>query len=332
MNEGRSALVLGGTGHLGHALLRELVARGYRVDALSRRPRPPILEGLDVRVIQGDADVPGTVEAHIAEGGVVVDAAAPYPLHLEVSWRGGSDPVQAAVARTERLLEATAQKDATLVFISSFTTLPRPAGVVGEIEARMRRAAHPYFATKEAMEAAVLAACRRGGARAVVVNPTTCLGPWDAKPRSLCYLPLLLSGEIPATAVHAVNVVDVRDVARGAIAALEAELFGQPILLAGHDIRADHLSARACQLAGKRPPLFRASTRATATAFYWTELLFEAMGRRAPFPSLPALLLCEARATGLGDAQRALGVLPRPLDETLRDAIEWYWQLGYLRA
>jgi dihydroflavonol-4-reductase len=330
VNAGRSALVLGGTGHLGHAILRELMGRGYRVDALTRKARPPILEGLDVRVIQGDADLPETLEAHIEEGGVVVDAAAPYPLHLQVSWRGGPDPVHAAVARTERLVEATERRGASLLFISSFTTLPRPAGVVGDLEARVRRAAHPYFVTKEAMEATVLAACGRG-LRGVVVNPTACLGPWDNKPRSLCYLPLLLSGEMPATAVRAVNVVDVRDVARGAVAALEAELYGQPILLAGHDIRADHLSARACQLAGRRPPILRASTRAAATAFYWTEWFFEAMGRRAPFPSLPALLLCEARATGIGDAQRALGVMPRPLDETLRDAIEWYWQLGYLR-
>jgi dihydroflavonol-4-reductase len=329
VSTGRPALVLGGTGHVGHAILRELLARGYRVDALSRKARPPILEGLDVRVRQGDASVPGDIEAHIEQGGVVVDAAAPYPLHLDLSRRDGVDPVRAAVARTERLVEATERRGATLVFISSFTTLPRPAGFVSELEARMRRAAHPYFVTKQAMEGVVLEGCRRG-LRAVVVNPTACLGPWDAKPRSLCYLPLLLSGELPATAMRAVNVVDVRDVACGAVAALEANLFARPLLLAGHDIRADHLSARACQLAGRRPPILRASTRATATAFYWTEWFFEAMGRRAPFPSLPALLLCEARATGIGDAQRTLGVLPRPLEETLVDSIEWYRQLGYL--
>jgi hypothetical protein len=56
------------------------------------------------------------------------------------------------------------------------------------------------------------------------------------------------------------------------------------------------------------------------------------MGMPAPFPSLPALLLCEARATGIAEQQRALGVLPRPLEETLRDAIAWYRQLGNLRG
>jgi len=120
-------------------------------------------------------------------------------------------------------------------------------------------------------------------------------------------------------------------VAIAAVNAFEARrLWASPTLLGGHDIRADELSARACALAGKRPPRFKVSARATATAAYWAEWCFAVMGQRAPMPSLPALLLCEAWATGQGEAHR-LGMRPRPLDETLRDSIAWYQRIGYLR-
>ena len=323
------ALVLGGTGHLGHALLRELCGRGYRVRALTRQARPSLLDGLEVEVIHGDADAPGILEGAVAETDVIVDAAAPYPLYLQASPGDPRDPVGEAALRTARLCEASRRRGAALVFISSFTTLPRPQSTWSTLEARMRRAVHPYFTTKEAMESVVLEGCRRG-LDAVIINPTACLGPWDGKPRSLTYLPLLVSGEIPATSSRVVNVIDVRDVARGAIAALEAGVFGKPLLFGGHDIRADELAARACALVGRRPPRLRASIRAAATAAYWTERLFAATGRRAPMPSLPLLLSCEVWGTGMGEAQRPLGAWPRPLEDTLRDSLEWYRRLGYL--
>ncbi|MEP7120790.1 MAG: NAD-dependent epimerase/dehydratase family protein [Byssovorax sp.] len=329
MNESRTALVLGGTGHVGHALLRELCARCYRVRALTRQARPHLLEELDVEVVRGDADVPGDLQRAIGGVDIVVDAAAPYALYLPQPGQRALDPRREAALRTARLCAAVERQNATLVFISSFTTLPRPQGAWSTLEVGLRRAMHPYFTAKEAMERVVLEACERG-LRAVLINPTACLGPWDGKPRSLCYLPLLVSGEVPATTSHVVNVIDVRDVASGAVAALEAEVFGTPLLFGGHDIRADELAARACALVGRRPPLLRTSIRAAATAAYWTEWLFAATGRRAPIPSLPWLLACEVWATGVGEAQRALGAWPRPLEDTLRDSLAWYRRLGYL--
>jgi dihydroflavonol-4-reductase len=329
MTQSKRALVLGGTGHVGHALLRELVERGYRVRALTRQARPRLLDGLDVEVIHGDADAPDTLERTIAGAQVIVDAAAPYPLYLRAQEGDPAEPVLEATLRTAWLCEASRRQGSALVFISSFTTLPRPQGAWSRFEARIRREAHPYFATKEAMERVVLEECRRG-LDAVIINPTACLGPWDGKPRSLTYLPLLASGEIPVTSSRVVNVIDVRDVARGAVAALEARVFGKPLLFGGHDIRADELAARTCALVGRRPPRLRASIRAAATAAYWTEWLLAATGRRAPIPSLPWLLSCEVWGTGIGEAQRALGAWPRPLEDTLRDSLEWYRRLGYL--
>ena len=81
----------------------------------------------------------------------------------------------------------------------------------------------------------------RTGSPAVIVNPTLCIGPWDIKVRDLCFVARLLSGEAPASVAHSINVIDVRDTAAGLVAALERERWGEPILLAGHNISVEAL-------------------------------------------------------------------------------------------
>ena len=53
---------------------------------------------------------------------------------------------------------------------------------------------------------------------AVVLNPTACMGPRDRRPRDLCVVPLLLSGQVPAQVSQALNVIDVIDVRDVALA------------------------------------------------------------------------------------------------------------------
>src|SRR5205085_4511529 len=112
------------------------------------------------------------------------------------------------------LLGCVAREGAALGHVSSCTTLPRPEGegALAALEAQVRRRAHPYFAVKAAMEAMVLDAAR-GGLRAVVINPTACLGPWDRRPRAWCVVPLLVTGQVPVMFARTMNVIDVRDVA-----------------------------------------------------------------------------------------------------------------------
>ena len=77
----RRALVLGGSGHLGNAAVRELLACGYAVTAARRgRTAARNLAGLPVCDALGDADHPATVDGWVRGHDLVVDAAAPYPL------------------------------------------------------------------------------------------------------------------------------------------------------------------------------------------------------------------------------------------------------------
>ena len=117
--------------------------------------------------------------------------------------------------------------------MSSFTTLA-PAGPERESRWRSLRF-HPYFRVKDVVEWRFLEAARRR-LPVSIVNPMMCLGPWDEKERRLCFVPLVLTGELTYAMRHVLNVVDVRDVARALVGAVENGVTGEPILVSGHNI------------------------------------------------------------------------------------------------
>ena len=330
-NPGQRALVLGATGHIGNAITRELLQHGYRVTAATRQTRPEALAALKVEIVRGDAGHPGQLASWVPGHELVIDAAAPYPLNMFAAAAPSERaPLDHARRRMAALLDSVAREGATLGHVSSYTTLPRPRteGAFAAIEARARRSVHPYFAVKATMEAMVLEAAR-GGLHAAVVNPTACLGPWDRRHRELCVVPMLVAGQLPVLVSRAMNVIDVRDVAVALRAALEQRRFGIPIGLAGHDCRTDALAARVCALASASAPRLRVPARLAVAGVLWAEAAWALLGRSSPLPAIGPLLVLDGYAMAPSAEQIALGVRPRPLDETLRDSIAWYRGLGY---
>jgi dihydroflavonol-4-reductase len=325
------ALILGATGHIGNAIVRDLLGHRYRVTAVTRQRRPEALADLDIEIRCGDADSHGQLAAWVRGHDFVIDAAAPYPLNLFVPTAlAERAPLDYARRRMANLLNAVSREGATLGYVSSFTTLPRPGseGMFAAIETRARRRVHPYFIVKTTMEGMVLEATR-GGLRAAILNPTACIGPWDRRRRELCVVPMLITAQVPAIVARVVNVIDVRDVAAAVRAALEQRRFAVPILLAGHDSRTDVLAARVCHLAGAPAPRLQVSARLAAGGALWAEAAWAFFGHPSPLPAIGLLLILDSYPMQPSVEQRALGALPRPLDDTLRDSIAWYRRLGY---
>lgn len=305
------ALVLGASGHLGNAVVRELLAQAHAVTAARRgRADARNLAGLAVTDALGDADDPATLDGWVAGHDLVVDAAAPYPLRAE--------PGAAAVSarRAAVLVDAIARHGARLVHISSFATRIAPCDP------------HPYFAAKRAGEA-VFAAAIRAGAAIAIVQPTNCMGPWDCRPSVLCLVPRVLAGWMPVMPSHIINVIDVRDVARGVVAAAAAGAAAgaaapgmEPVLLSGHDVGLPELCGLIGELAG-----IRVTTQVVPSGFVraaaWA-IELATLGTVVPPVLLPTLLALRHTPLPVRAAQRALGAAPRPLSATLRDAIAWH--------
>jgi nucleoside-diphosphate-sugar epimerase len=322
------ALVLGASGHLGNAIVRELIARGYEVTASSRRPLPPVnLIDLEVNYLPGDLDTTGYIERAVHGHEVVVDAAAPYPSFL-LSAEAATATRQDAGLRTRSLLDAVRRQHARLAYVSSFATLPDRSAGFERLQRQWIRRLHPYFSVKQEIEEEILAAAS-AGLPAVVVNPTLCIGPWDIKARELCFIPRLLSGEAPVTVAHVINVIDVRDVAAGLITALESERFGEPIPLTGHNLSVEALYTWLCEIGGVAAPTLVAPLAMAVIATYWSEMTLNAIGRRPPLPALAPMLTMMHDSYDPGRVQAELRITPRPLSATLTDAIEWYRRIGY---
>ena len=320
------ALVLGATGHIGNAVVRKLLSHGYDVTATGRRTdRPRTLVKLPVHYSPGDHDEPGQIEHWVAGHEIVVDAAAPYPVYLGASSR---DVISHAVRRTRVLLDAVRRHDCRFVYVSSFTTLKRWEGRMEEWPAQLVTMIHPYFALKDRIEADVLEAADKG-VPVVVVNPTMCLGPWDLHDRELCLVPRVLCGEFPASTRHTLNVIDVREVAEGIVKALEADRYGTPTLLSGHNISLQALFSWIAEIGRVRPPSITVPSGLGTFATYFTELGLSLTGLRTSIASLAPMLIYEHEWMPPCGPCANSRVTVRPLSETLIDSVRWYRKIGY---
>jgi dihydroflavonol-4-reductase len=325
------ALVIGAGGHIGNAIVRALLDRGDEVTACGRRSKPPTnLDGLPVRYSRGDAESPGQLDKWIEGHQLVVEAAAPYPLGVfTVGIGSGTDPIFSAERRTRALCAAVSRHNARLIFVSSCVTLARPRMASQQMHNQRIRLAHPYFEVKEITEAQVVEAARRG-LPAVIVNPTYCMGPWDLHDRMLCTIPPVLCGEIPISINQLLNIVDVRDLAAASLAALDKERYGKPILLGAHDILTNDLYSLICEVGGvPPPPRFSILPSFAIAGSYVMELAFGVMGRKPLLPSGGMMMATTFDYLDRTDTFGELGLTPRPLSETIADAIEWYRDIGY---
>ncbi len=317
-------LLLGVTGHLGSALARELCRRGYPVSGVTRSETlPPNLSGVPLETIVGDDREPGAFDRWVRGHETVIDAGAPY---------GPADPngpdaadqfgrLRDSPHRARRLLRAVRAHGSAMAYVGSFVTLAKGS------RARLERRLHPYFEAKLAIEREVRDATDRG-VPAVTLAPTACLGPWDYHRRRTGPIPLLLRGGLSFSPNQFVNVVDVRDVARATVSAIENELWGETLLVSGHNATLDTIVARVSELAGVPGPRFSVPASVTMAGALALRAGSGVFGRASAQWLLGALLLRASTACPTGDRQREMGIYPRPLSQTLADAVDWYRELG----
>jgi dihydroflavonol-4-reductase len=243
------AYVTGATGFVGSHVAAELRAQGAevcdeRIDLLDRAGIERVVESCDAVF-------------HVA---ALYSYSAPASEFERVNVEGTRVVLEACVAKGVRRLVHTS---------TAGTCGPVPGREATEHDAPPAwELTVPYKRTKLAAERLVLAAAGEG-LDAVVVNPTTPVGPGDAKPTPTGRMIAgVARGRIRAyLAGTGLNVVDVRDVARGHLLAYEKGKRGERYLLGGENVSLRELFARIARLAGRRPPRMRipyAAARAAA--------------------------------------------------------------------
>lgn len=319
----KRAVVLGGGGHFGAAICAALRAEGWQVCASTLGPGPRgILDDLEVERRVGNDMVPGAMATLVAGADLVIDAAAPYALNLHDAGHSHRDRLDAAQQRMASLLSVCRAQGAPLIYVGSYLTRPNPQA--GRLAALFEKA-HPYFTMKRQLERQALTAAGQGQ-HVYIVNPTSFLGPGNLRPIEQCFVAAIMHGKMPASFPDIINVMDVRDAAAALIRLPESGLIGLPVTLSGHDISVHALTDMICDLAQvARPPRWR-GLAAGAMVLYSAETLLALVGRDSAYPSLPVLLTLASHACAISPEQRALGLEPRPLSETVADEINWYRQ------
>jgi dihydroflavonol-4-reductase len=185
-----------------------------------------------------------------------------------------------------------------------------------------------YAITKRRAEDVVHGA--RDRVDAVIVNPTYMFGPRDARPSSGRLIVDVVRGRVPGWTPGYNNFVDVRDVARGMIAAWQRGRRGERYILAGHDMTYGDVMRAIASAAGTRPPPLRVPRAAAWLFGKWGDLV-ERSGRDPVVNSTQIRYAYTDKFRFHSDkAAKELGYRFGPLEPALRDALAWFRAHGML--
>jgi dihydroflavonol-4-reductase len=325
-----TAFVTGASGFVGANLVRALLARDWSVRALVRGPAPS-LEGLNVERVPGDLFVP-ELSAAMRGSDAVFHVAAAYSL-----WRRDRAAVMRTNVEGTRLVLGAARRAGVprVVHTSSVAAI----GVRADGEPANESYQSPpedligtYKRSKYAAESEVRRAVA-GGQDVVIVNPTTPIGPWDAKPTpSGEILVRFCTGRMPAYVDTGLNVVDVRDVAAGHIAAFERGRSGERYILGNENITLRGLLERLGALIGRPAPTVRLPPLVPLAYAAVGEFVLEPLGFR-PDVAFEGVRMAKQRMYyDVAKAQHLLGFAPAPVTRALADAVTWFQEHGYFNA
>jgi dihydroflavonol-4-reductase len=324
-------LVTGATGFVGSAVARVLLKAGHPVRVLARpHSDRRNLKGLSVEIVQGSLEDLGSLAAAVAGCRYLFHVAADYRLWVpdpEPMFRTNVDGTR------ELMLAAQAAGVERIVYTSSVATLGIVLGGAADEEtpSRAEDMIGPYKRSKFDAEAVVRDLIVQRFLPAVIVNPSTPIGPGDIKPTPTGRLIVEAArGRVPGFVDTGLNVVHVEDVAIGHLLAAETGETGRRYILGGENLSLAEILAEVARLTGRRPPSFKIPYAAILPVAAGAEALARLTGRE-PFVTLNGARMSKKKMFfSSARAVRELGYAPRPARQGIADAVAWFKANGYL--
>ena len=325
-----TVLVTGASGFVGSAIAAALRARGDHILTLARPSSPRT--NLDPRDSLREGDLRDRDSLAEALKGVrfLFHAAADYRLWARDPEEILRNNVEGTRLIMEEALRAGVER---IVYTSSVATLRlADSGLATEDHPLAESAAiGAYKRSKVAAERLVEAMVSRDGLPAVIVNPSTPIGPRDVRPTPTGRIIVeAASGRMPAFVDTGLNLVHVDDVAEGHVAALERGRIGERYILGGENVLLADMLGDIARLVGRRAPRLKLPRKLLYPIAHGAELMARIRGRE-PFITVDGLRMAgHYMFFDDSKARRELGYISRPYRAGLADAIAWFRSHGYL--
>jgi dihydroflavonol-4-reductase len=325
-------LVTGVAGFVGSAVARALAATGRRVRGVVRQSSPADnLKDFPGELVEADLRDARAVSQVMTGARELFHVAADYRLWA----RDPEEIVRNNLAMTNAVMMAALHAGVgRIVYTSSVATLlPDPTGPADETRAaRPEQATGTYKRSKVVAERLVEEMVACDGLPAVIVHPSTPIGPRDVRPTPTGRILVeAASGRMPAYVDSGLNLVHVDDVATGHILAAEKGRIGERYILGGQDATLAQLLADIAGLTGRKPPTL-ALPRGPIFPLAWLAERWAGVTGREPFLTLDSLRMAKHRMFySSAKAERELGYHARPYGEALHDALDWFRNRGMIR-
>ena len=317
-------LVTGAAGHIGNVLVRQLLADGNKVRALILPVEDThALDGLNIELVQGNVLDPASLQRAMQGVDFV------YHLAGIISIMPGRDELMRSVniQGTKNILEAARQcRVKRMLYTSSIHALSRNCkGVIDErVPFDPHNPAGEYDRTKAEASVAVLEAVKNG-LDAVIVCPTGVIGPHDYRRSEMGELLRNWMQKKPHVLIEgAYDFVDVRDVARGMILAVQKGRRGDVYILSGEQIKLNRMKQLVQEAMGFTTATINIPLRLAHFAARISPPYYRLTRQTPKFTAYSLETVCGNSVISSAKAKRELGYQARPLFKTIADTIQWW--------
>ena len=321
----------GATGFVGHHVARALAAEGAELRMLVRKTSNLAnLEGLAGETHVGDLSEPESLRSALSGCGAVVHVAADYRFWI----REPEAMYKANVEGTRELLRMAREAQVPrFVYTSSVATMHlRTDGLVinEDTPVSLKDMVGHYKRSKFLAEREAVAAAE-GGQKVIILNPTTPVGPHDAKPTPTGRIFVdFLNGKFPVYMDTGLNLVDVAEVARTHVAALTVGQPGKRYILGGENLTLKQILDKMSAITGIPSPTVKIPFVVAATYAFFEEWITGRIRGREPRATFDEVRMGRKKMyASSAHAQQELGFRIVPVYPAMRAAIEWFRAHGY---
>ena len=326
-----NVFLTGASGFVGHHVAEALAAQGADLRMLVRRTSNLAnLEGIPGETHFGDLTDRESIKKGLTGCDAVVHVAADYRLWI----RDPQAMYRANVDGTRELLRMAAEaKVRRFVYTSSVATMAfRTDGIVvnEDTPVSIKDMVGHYKRSKFLAEQEAIAAAK-SGQRVVILNPTTPIGPRDAKPTPTGRIFVdFLNRKFPAYVDTGLNLVDVAEVARAHVIALTKGKFGRRYILGGENLTLKQILDKMSAITGIPSPTVKIPFAVAATYAFFEEWITGRIRGREPRATLEEVRMGRKKMfASSAKAQQELGFRILPVYPAMRAAIEWFRANGY---